>query len=130
MKHFTRRHIIPFFVIVLFLVTGLGFAKAEQHKYSSPYLLGFYDEPDSTKVIYPIPASGSPTENLFNKSPLYLNDPSNIVEEIIYDPLTGQYTFKRRIGDFYFDDQATMTQNEYLDYQSKKGILEYWKERR
>ena len=86
-----RRHIIPFFAIALLLLAGLGIARAEQHRYDSPYLLGFYDEPDTTKVIYPIPTGGSPTENLFNKSPLYLSDPENITEEIIYDPLTGQY---------------------------------------
>ena len=130
MKKSLRRHIIPLFAIVLIFMAGLGSAKAEQYRYESPYLLGFYDEPDTTKVIYPIPTGGTPTENLFNKSPLYLSDPSNITEEIIYDPLTGQYTFKRRIGDFYFDDPTTMTQSEYLDYQSKKGIMEYWKERR
>ena len=130
MKNSLKLHIIPLFAIALILMAGLGSAKAEQLRYDSPYMLGFYDEPDTTKVIYPIPTGGTPTENLFNKSPLYLSDPSNITEEIIYDPLTGQYTFKRRVGDFYFDDPATMTQSEYLEYQSKKGIMEYWKERR
>lgn len=125
-----RRHIIQFLAIAIFLFTGTVIAKAEQNHFSSPYLLGYYTEPDTNRVIYPIPSSGSPTENLFNKSPLYLSDPTNFNEEIIYDPVNGQYTFKRRVGDFYYDTPTTMTQAEYIDYQSKKGILEYWKERR
>lgn len=88
-------------------------------------------EPDTTKVIYPIPVStGNPTTDLYNQSPLYLKDPENIETEIVYDPVTQQYTFKKKVGDFYFDVPTTLSQNEYLDYQTKKGIAEYWKERR
>lgn len=88
-------------------------------------------EPDSTKLVYPLPPqTGNPMDDLYNSSPLYLNDPTNFNTEIIYDPITKQYTFKRRIGDFYYDTPTTMTENEYLEYQSKKGIMEYWKERR
>ena len=88
-------------------------------------------EPDTTKVIYPIPVpTGNPFDDLNNKSPLYLSDPDNFETEIIYDPVTGQYTFKRRIGQFYYDTPSTLTQSEYFDYQNKKGIQEYWKERR
>ena len=125
-----RRHIILFLALAAVLFGTLYPAVARQFEYHSPYMLGSPDEPDTTKVIYPIPVSGSPMDKLFNQSPLYLNDPENFTEEIIYDPVTGQYTFKRRIGDFYYDTPSTMTQNEFLDYQSKKGIMEYWKERR
>ena len=95
--------------------------------YTAPYTV----EPDTTKMVYPIPVStGDPMQDLYNQSPLYLNDPDNFSTEIIYDPVTGQYTFKRRIGDFYYDTPATLTQSEYFEYQNKKGIQEYWKERR
>ena len=58
--------------------------------YHNPYIV----EPDTTKVIYPIPINtGNPLEDLNNKSPLYLSDPSNFTTEIIYDPVTRQYTF-------------------------------------
>ena len=95
--------------------------------YPNPYTV----EPDTTKVIYPIPVNtGNPLEDLHNQSPLYLSDPDNFETEIIYDPLTGQYTFKRRIGQFYYDTPTTLTQSEYFEYQNRKGIQEYWKERR
>ncbi|MBQ5495553.1 MAG: hypothetical protein IIT76_10205, partial [Prevotella sp.] len=95
--------------------------------YPNPYVV----EPDTTKVIYPIPVNtGNPLEDLNNQSPFYLSDPDNFETEIIYDPLTGQYTFKRRIGQFYYDTPTTLTQSEYFEYQNRKGIQEYWKERR
>ena len=87
--------------------------------YHSPYTV----EPDTSKMVYPIPIStGNPFQDLNNKSPFYLNDPDNFQTEIIYDPLTGQYTFKRRIGQFYYDSPATLTQSEFFEYQNRKGI--------
>ena len=125
-----KRYII-FFLFAVMIV--LPFARTSAAHYDSPYL-HLYDnpvEPDSTKLIYPVPTpTGNPMEDLYNQSPLYLNDPQNINTEIIYDPVTRQYTFKRRIGDFYYDTPVTMSESEYLEYQSKKGIMEYWKERR
>jgi len=124
----TTRYKIPLLSIAFFLLTLLLFPhSAAAVRYTSPYFV----EPDSTKVIYPIPVnSGNPIEDLNNQSPLYLSDPSNYETEIIYDPLTRQYTFKRRIGDFYYDTPTTLTESEYFNYQNRKGIQEYWKQRR
>jgi hypothetical protein len=103
----------------------------DNNSFDHPVYWQFAQEPDTNKVIYPIPVDyGNPNENLFNKSPFYLNDPDNIDREVVYDPVTGQYTFVNKIGNFTYQTPITMTQKEYFDYQSKKGILDYWKERR
>jgi len=128
--HYKRDIKILFFALLATL--PLRLAAAELVEFPLPYTYApFPVEPDSNKVIYPIPVNtGNPIEDLNNQSPLYLNDPSNYNTEIIYDPLTRQYTFKRRIGDFYYDTPTTLTENEYFEYQNKKGIQQYWKERR
>ncbi|MBR7022224.1 MAG: cell surface protein SprA [Bacteroidales bacterium] len=124
-----KRHIL---FICFLMMSALLFARAVPADfadifYPNPYTV----EPDSTKVIFPIPINtGNPLQDLNNQSPLYLSDPDNFQTEIIYDPLTGQYTFKRRIGDFYYDTPTTLSQSEYFEYQNRKGIQEYWKERR
>jgi len=120
-----------FLALPLMLLALLLPRTAKAGNYDIFYPSPFAVEPDTTKVIYPIPVNtGNPLQDLNNQSPLYLNDPDNFTTEIIYDPLTGQYTFKRRIGDFYYDTPATLTQSEYFEYQNKKGIQQYWKERR
>ena len=119
--------LILLFLALFFLPSHRLAANPYDIFYHSPYEV----EPDTTKVIYPIPVNtGNPLEDLNNQSPFYLNDPDNFETEIIYDPLTGQYTFKRRIGQFYYDTPTTLTQSEYFEYQNRKGIQEYWKERR
>ncbi|MBR0539122.1 MAG: cell surface protein SprA [Bacteroidales bacterium] len=124
-----KRHSILALALVIFVLLLASIDAKATLPYPCPYSMDYPVEPDS--IIYPIPISrGNPMEDLYNQSPLYLSDPSNFSTEIIYDPVTQQYTFKRRIGDFYYDTPATMTQSEYLEYQSKKGILDYWKDRR
>ncbi|MCR5039234.1 MAG: cell surface protein SprA [Bacteroidales bacterium] len=127
-----KRHTFLIFFALLAALPLSRLTAAELSHFPLPYAyVAFPVEPDTNKVIYPIPVNtGNPIEDLNNHSPLYLNDPSNYQTEIIYDPVTRQYTFKRRIGDFYYDTPTTLTENEYFEYQNKKGIQQYWKERR
>ncbi len=92
---------------------------------------GFAQQPDSTKLVYPIPENtGDPMQQLYNQSPLYLHDPENFSQEVIYDPITGQYTFKHKIGDFEYMTPTTMSQQEYFNYKNRQGVMDYWRDRR
>ena len=107
-----KRHII-----LLFLLAAL--------------MPGFAQQPESNQLIYPIPETqGDPMQQLYNQSPLYLQDPSNITHEVFYDPTTGQYTFKHKIGDFEYTTPTTMSQKDYFNYKNRQGVMEYWRDRR
>lgn len=96
-----------------------------------PSIISKAQTADSTQLIYPIPHDdGNPIESNENKSGLYLQDPSNVVQEISYDPATGKYVFYNKIGDFMYKDPYTMSQKQYIDYYNKKSINDYWKDRR
>ena len=63
------------FLLALFLSPALSLTAATDYDifYHNPYIV----EPDTTKVIYPIPVNtGNPLQDLNNKSPFYLNDPT------------------------------------------------------
>ena len=124
-----KRHIIT---ILLPMLLAFAFATTVSASvYDIFYTIPHVVEPDSTKLVYPIPTpTGNPLDDLYNHSPLYLKDPSNISTEIFYDPVTRQYTFKRKAGDFFYDLPMTMSEDEYLRYQDQKGIQQYWKDRR
>ena len=62
--------------------------------------------------------------------PMSLQMPSNITHEVVYDPLTGQYTFKHKVGDFEYKVPTTMSQKEYFDYKNRKSVKEFWKNRK
>ncbi len=128
----TKRHILLFLIAASVLLPFARLTAADLLPLPLPYTYDPYTvEPDTTKIIYPIPTTtGNPIQDLNKQSPLYLNDPANYSTEIIYDPVTHQYTFKRRIGDFYYDPPMTLSESDFLKYQNQKGIQEYWKERR
>lgn len=81
-------------------------------------------------LIYPIPHDyGNPFQQA-EQSGLYFQDPPNITRTIEYDPVTGQYVFVNKIGDFTYRDPYSMTQEQYFDYYREKALKEYWRERR
>ena len=59
-----------------------------------------------------------------------LQEPSNITRTIEYDPVSGQYIFVNKVGDFTISDPVYMTQEQYSDYVQQKAIKDYWKDRR
>ena len=86
---------------------------------------------DTLQLRYPIPQDdGNPFNQEKNQSGLYFKEPDNITREIVYDPITGQYTFYSKIGDFMYREPQSMSRDLYMEYQNEKSINDYWKERR
>ena len=65
-----------------------------------------------------------------NTTGIILHDPDNITRTIEYDPLTGQYIFVSKIGDFTYRDPVYMTQEQYSDFVQRQAVSDYWKDRR
>ena len=64
------------------------------------------------------------------QSGISLKEPSNVTNTVEYDPISGQYVFLSKIGDFTYRDPVYMTQQQYSDYVTKQSIQNYWKDRR
>ncbi|MBL7919619.1 MAG: cell surface protein SprA [Bacteroidia bacterium] len=63
------------------------------------------------------------------KSGLYLKDPENVKTDIEYNPKTGTYDVKQKIGDMDYRPETYMSMKEYQDYQFKKSMRDYWRSR-
>jgi len=72
--------------------------------------------------------SGKPLQ-LNPKSKLYLDDPSNIKTDVQYNPETGTYDVKQKMGDLDYRPETYMNMKEYRDYMFKKSMREYWRSR-
>jgi cell surface protein SprA len=67
---------------------------------------------------------------LYNpKSGLYLQDPENIKTDVEYNPKTGAYDIKQKIGDLDYRPESYMSMKEYQNYQFKKSMRDYWRSR-
>ncbi len=84
---------------------------------------------DTTNLIYPFEDfTGNPYLDQ-NQSPLFLNNPSNVKQEIIYNPKTNSYEFINKIGNFTYRSPTTMSFKDYQQYELNKDVKDYWKER-
>ncbi len=84
------------------------------------------NNPDSSKSSVPQP-DNNPLNNNFN-SPFWLEDPPGFGTEIIYDPETNTYNFQYMTGSTPFGPGAYMDINEYIDYDLRQSINDYWSE--
>lgn len=64
-----------------------------------------------------------------NSGGLKLNEPSNVKTEVEYDPVTGTYNVKQKLGGMDYRPPTYMDQEEYLDYELKKSVKSYWRQR-
>lgn len=79
---------------------------------------------DSTGVDLIFPFSDNTGNPYLDKdqSPLFLNDPSNVKREIIYNPETNTYEFQSTIGDFTYRTPTVMSFDDFQKYQNKASV--------
>lgn len=88
----------------------------------------FVNPPD-TSLKYPIPDNTNPFNGNTPNHPLYLNNPSNVQDTIVYDPLNNEYIFQSKIGDMNYKTPNTMSFEEYQKFDMDKALQSYWRER-
>ncbi len=85
---------------------------------------------DSPEIDLPFPFKdglGGPDDD--NNGGLYLENPSNVESGFEYDPETGSYNYSEKIGDRYYKYPTYMDFEEYINYDAKKSMQKYWKEK-
>jgi cell surface protein SprA len=85
---------------------------------------------DTTKLQYPFKDEPRyPFSNSGLTSPLYLKNPSNITQNIEYDPVTGKYVFSEKIGRLNYRPPSSMSLKEYMEYDRQNAVNNYWYQR-
>ena len=85
---------------------------------------------DTTKLQYPFKDSNDPYSKRNQTSPLYFKNPSNVQTELEYDPITGEYIIKEKVGDIEIRPSNSMSSNEYSTFSRSNSISDYWVEQR
>lgn len=85
------------------------------------------EKPDSTSVTFPVNHNNKETyEDLGRSYPMDMKNPSNVSDNIEYDPASGLYYFRTKVGETEVATPFTMTQKEYYDYSMKQSMRNYW----
>ncbi len=96
-------------------------------------LVGGTDSPgvgDTTELAYPF-EDKSGLDPLYhnNNGSLKLEDPSNIKTTVTYDPDSNIYIVEQKVGKLDYRPPTYMTQEEYVYYDMKRSIHDYWRQR-
>ena len=88
---------------------------------------------EDSAVMAPMQVKGIGTENYEDlnrvSSGLDLKDPENVTTNIEYDPASGCYVVRTRIGDVEIATPYMMTMEEYRAYSERQQIGQYWQEK-
>ena len=66
-------------------------------------------------------------EDLQQKYPLDLSTPSNVKSQVEYDPATGNYIFRTKVGDMEVSTPFVMSDSEYKAYTLRNDMSYYFK---
>ena len=86
-------------------------------------------EKDSVDLKFPFKDESNKQFDKDKQSKIYLEEPSNIKGEFIYDPETDTYIYQEKMGDRNYRNPNYMTLEEYLDYDMSKKTDDYWREK-
>ena len=83
---------------------------------------------DEIELPYPFEdGQGGPDGG--NTGGMFMGNPSNVKSGFVYDPETGTYNYTEKIGDMNFKNPTYMDFDEYLKYDTKKSLQDYWKKK-
>ena len=72
--------------------------------------------------------SGIPWESK-QKTPLFLDNPSNIKSSVIYNPDKNEYILYQKIGAFDYRTPVHMSPEEFRKYEYSRAMRDYWQSR-
>ncbi len=114
---------LPIRTWALFAVLLGSFAGGQQAYGRSTMVLPV----DSPEVDLHYPIVDPPSSGDNNTGTIDLGTPSNVTNDVVYDPVTGQYILQSRIGDnMDYRPPQSMTLQQYMDYDMSKSMKTYW----
>jgi cell surface protein SprA len=72
--------------------------------------------------------SGIPWESK-QKSPLFLDNPSNLKSSVVYDPAKNEYIIYQKIGVLDYRTPVHMSPEEFRKYEYSRAMRDYWQSR-
>ncbi len=93
-------------------------------------LYGSRSEEETGALRYPISRRGDGSYNDINDSgPVEFRQPSGTSSSVEYDPVTGLYLFRTKMGDEDIVTPFSMTESEYQNYAMRESMRAYYQDR-
>ncbi len=115
-------------VVLLSTYTVVSFAQGlQQNDIAAPPADAPATVDGNEELHYPLNKTEIVTyEDLQYQSPADLKDPSNINSNIEYDPNSGLYIFRTKVGDMDIATPFVLNESEYNEYSLQQSMNAYW----
>ncbi|MDL2262441.1 cell surface protein SprA [Bacteroidales bacterium OttesenSCG-928-I21] len=120
--------------ILLVVLCGIciysTFAIVDENSESVPQEKKGSGEEEEEDLIFPI--SKKEARFIDEKEapvPVDLKDPDNIKSTVEYDPQTGHYVFRTKVGDEDISTPYVLNSDEYKEYSMQKSMQDYWRQK-
>ncbi|MEQ8324758.1 MAG: cell surface protein SprA [Vicingaceae bacterium] len=87
------------------------------------------DDSTETELLFPFKDNSNEGRPGGTQNGMYLKEPSNIKGQFVYDPTTDSYIYVQKMGDMDYRSPASMSLEEYLEYDLKKNEREFFREK-
>ncbi|MDR0823653.1 MAG: hypothetical protein LBN74_01050, partial [Prevotella sp.] len=124
------KKIIKYLFFIVLLVSSIsvfsgmyGKTDVDSIKISEPI-----PQPNDTVPRFPVKKTQIETyKDLNSNPPVDLKDPSNISKIVEYDPNSGLYIFRLKVGDQVISTPFSLSPNEYMDYTLRQSMSDYFR---
>lgn len=117
-----------YLIITVLLVSSVSSFSVITRNTESNIVLHEQPQSNDTLPRYPVKKTQIQTyEDLKANPPADLKDPSNIVRKIEYNPASGLYLFRTKIGDTEIVTPFSLSADEYKDYTLKQSMSNYFR---
>ncbi len=122
------RGILTIFTFIFLSATSVFAGNGGNANLDDPYIISF--EPNFTDgdTLPPIEDREGDFFTNDNYNPFDLDDPPAIEQEVTYDPETGYYIVREKVGEQDFRPPTYLTLAEYLEWSSKQERNDYFKQ--
>jgi cell surface protein SprA len=91
--------------------------------------IDFSTEPDTT-TIFALPQDKTVLYlGTTPKSPLFLNDPKNLQNQFVFDPISGRYVFTSKMGNLNYRPVQKLNLDEYRAFEANQALHHYWNQK-
>ena len=116
------------------LISGIVAFSAYAQKVATDYIVSPKEKEekmksDSTELRFPIKKEVVTYDDFKQKTPADLEDPSNVTKDVIYDPNSGYYIYRTRIGDMDIVTPFVLSEDEYRAHSLQESMNSYWAEK-
>lgn len=119
-----------YFILLSLFICGISLFSGTTGRmdYTIPEVSADIAIPQDTGAIYPVRKTQITNyEDLIQKTPVDLRDPSNVKTEVEFDVKHNIYLFRTKIDDGEWVTPFTLNPQQYMDYSLKESMSQYFR---